>query len=63
MLLCCHPSLFLTFLAPLTAALGLEPGRFMTPHCLLVLHMWLVINRLHGEPDQRRAKIFRDVRI
>lgn len=42
----------------LQQALGLEIGSFMAPFSLLSLHMWLVINRLHQEPESQDNKLF-----
>lgn len=42
----------------LQEALGLEVGSFMAPFNLLSLHMWLIINRLHQEPDSKDNKFF-----
>ncbi|KIZ02555.1 hypothetical protein MNEG_5407 [Monoraphidium neglectum] len=41
-------------------ALGLDPDAFMSTHSLLVLHMWLVINRLKPE-DRSSASAFQQL--
>eukprot|EP00879_Flechtneria_rotunda_P010464 GHRR01010940.1.p1 GENE.GHRR01010940.1~~GHRR01010940.1.p1 ORF type:complete len:273 (+),score=67.92 GHRR01010940.1:639-1457(+) len=42
----------------LQQALGLDPQKFLTPHTLLSLHVWLVINRLHLGGGTKDAKHF-----